>query len=293
MSQPNLPTLGFIGLGAMGAHMTASLLRAGYPVVAYDLDAARLDEAVAAGAQRAVEVAELVARVDVIATSLPSSDAFVRVAEAELLPHVRAGQTIIDFGTVTPPETRRLAALFAARNVALIDAPVSGGPGGAQAAQLYMFVGGAPDAVERCRPILETVGGSQRLTYCGEAGSGQVVKGVNQLMMGLVDAAILEAISFGVNAGVDAEVIAQALGSEGRWRRDFHAIAGRVAQGNGTGVGVKFRELPYFLNEAAANGSQLPITATVHAFCDAGERVVTDDNRPAPSYWHQLTQADG
>ena len=139
------------------------------------------------------------------------------------------------------------------------------------------------------RPLLETVGGPERLTYCGPAGSGQVVKGVNQLMMGIVNAAYLEAIAFGVNEGVDAGVIRQAIGNEGRWRVDFNATAAQIEAGNGVNVGVKFRELPYFLQAASEAGYDLPITAAVRAYCDQGERVAVDDHREAPSYWHELT----
>lgn len=287
----NKPKIGFIGLGAMGGAMTVTLLTAGYQVYAFDLDAVRLSTAVDAGARAVGSIAELVALSDVIATSLPSSDAWVRVAEQKLLPCVRPGQVVIDFGTVTPPETRRLAQLFADKGVDLLDVPVSGGPGGAQSGRLYMFAGGPPATVERCRPILEAVGGTEHLTYCGPAGCGQVVKGVNQLMMGLVDAAYLEAIAFGVNAGIDAPVIAQAIGSEGRWRKDFSAIARRIAEGQGDHVGVKFRELPYFLREAEEAGFPLPLTKLLWEFCDKGERIVIDDNRPAPSFWHELTKA--
>jgi len=283
------PSMGFIGLGAMGGHMIVSLLRAGYSITGFDIDEDRRNDAVAAGAHLANTIEDVVARGQVIATSLPSSDAFVQVAEQHLLPVVRAGQTVIDFGTVTPPETRRLAALFAEKDVDLIDSPVSGGPRGARDARLYIFVGGPEEAVARCRPILEAVGGPDRLTYCGPAGNGQVLKGVNQLMMGLMDAAILEAISFGVNAGVDADVIVRAIGDEGRWRQDFNAVAQRVARGAGNDVGVKFRELPYFLREAAEQGFELPITQVVRAFCDKGERITVDDHRDAPSYWHELT----
>jgi hypothetical protein len=91
---------------------------------------------------------------------------------------------------------------------------------------------------------------------------------------------------------VDAEVIAQAIGDTGRWRKDFNAVATRVAQGLGEQVGVKFRELPYFLREADEQGFKLPLTETLYAFCDAGERVVIDDNRPAPSFWRQLMAAN-
>lgn len=284
------PALGFIGLGAMGAAMTANLLRAGYRVEVFDLDGERMAAAEKIGATPAQSIVALAEAAAVILTSLPSSDAFVQVVEGELLPHVRAGQTLIDLGTVTPPQTRRLAQALAEKGVTAIDAPVSGGPGGAQSARLYMFVGGEAETFARVRPILETIAGHEHITYCGEAGAGQVVKGVNQLMMGLVEAAHLEAIAFGVNAGVSPEVIAQALGNEGRYRVDFHTTAQKIAEGRGSQVGVKFRELPYFLNEAQHATFPLPLTAVLHAFCDGGPRIVVDDNRPAPSFWHELTK---
>jgi 3-hydroxyisobutyrate dehydrogenase-like beta-hydroxyacid dehydrogenase len=117
-----------------------------------------------------------------------------------------------------------------------------------------------------------------------------VVKGVNQLMMGLGSAAYLEAVSFGVSAGVDAAVIRQAIGDTGRWRADFHAVAEMVADGRGPEVGVKFRELPYFLRAAEEAGFSLPLTEILYQFCAIGERVVVDDHRPAPSFWHELTK---
>ena len=286
----SLPTLGFIGLGEMGAPMAHNLMAAGYDLVGFDLDRERLSAAADAGATIGDSVADVVAKCDVILTSLPSSSSWVQAAEQEILPHVRPGQIMIDFGTVSPPETRRLAALFAEKGVDLLDVPVSGGGGGAQKAQLYMFVGGKKETVERCRPILETVGGSENLTYCGPAGAGQAVKGVNQLMMGLGNAAYLEAISAGVNEGVDINVIEQAIGSQGRWRADLSATARQIANGDGLKVGVKFRELPYFLQAAQAAGYDLPMTDAVRAYIENGERVTIDDHREAPSFWHELTK---
>ena len=285
-----LPSLGFIGVGAMGGPMARHLLRAGYPLRAFDTDGERLAACVDAGATGIHSAAEAVEGSDIVLTSLPSSDAFVGAAEGTLLPRAREGQVFIDFGTVTPPETRRLAALFARRGAVLIDAPVSGGPAGAEKAELRMFVGGDAAAVERCRPILETVGGSEGLTYCGPSGAGQVVKGVNQLAMGLGAAAYLEAVAFGVLAGVDAEIIGRAVGGAEGWRAMVARTADAAQQGRANGIGVKFRELPYFLREAREQDFLLPLTQVLYEFCDAGERVVIDDNRSAPSFWHQLTQ---
>lgn len=286
------PEIGFIGLGAMGGPMVRNLLAAGYRVHAFDLDPDRLAACVGGGASAGASAAEVVERTEWILTSLPSSDAFVEVAEQALLPKARVGQIFVDLGTTAPPETRRLAAIFTAKGAALLDAPVSGGPGGAERAALLMFVGGDPAIMERCRPLLHVLGGSGRITYCGASGAGQVVKGVNQLMMGLGAAAYLEALAFGVNAGVDAATIEQAIGDSGRWRQDFNAVARHAVEGMGESVGVKFRELPYFLREARERGFELPLTERLHAFCNAGPRVVIDDNRPAPSFWRELTTDD-
>jgi 3-hydroxyisobutyrate dehydrogenase-like beta-hydroxyacid dehydrogenase len=139
------------------------------------------------------------------------------------------------------------------------------------------------------RPLLEVIGGPDHLTYCGPSGAGQVIKGVNQLLMGLVDAAYLEALAYGVRGGVDAATVRQAVLWPGRERGSRgERIARRVVDGQAAQVGVKFRELPYFLRDAAERGVPLPLTQALYDFCDAGERVVIDDNRPAPAFWHEL-----
>lgn len=284
------PALGLIGLGAMGGPMAANLLQAGYPLAVYDLDGGKVGACMETGATAAGSVAEVVDASAVVLASLPSSEAFACVAEGEVLPRARAGQTVIDLGTTPPPEARRLAALFAARGAALLDVPVSGGPGGVEGRRLRMFAGGERDVFERCRPILEAIGGADHITYCGPSGAGQVVKGVNQLAMGLGVAAYLEAVGFGVRAGVDAETIRHAVGDaagEG-WRRELDRVADGAARGEGERAGVKFRELPYYLREAAERGFALPLTETLYGVCDAGPRVTTDDNLPAPSYWREL-----
>ena len=284
--------LGFVGLGAMGGPMVLNLLKVGYEVHAFDLDPERVAASVQDGAQPCTTAAEVVSKAQIILLSLPSSDAFVAVAEETLVTHARSGQIFIDLGTTTPPETRRLAEVINGKGALLLDAPVSGGPSGAEQARLFMFVGGDPVGVDRSRPILDVLGGFGLITYCGPSGSGQIVKGVNQLMMGLGSAAYIEAMAFGVLAGVDASVIHAAIGEAGRWRADFSYVAERVAAGEGEQVGVKFRELPYFLREAREQGFRLPLTEVLHAVCDAGPRVAFDDNRHAPSFWHELMDHD-
>jgi 2-hydroxy-3-oxopropionate reductase len=291
MTRQTHSVIGFFGLGAMGAPMARNLVQAGYTVVGYDLNQRRVADAAAHEVMIGAGPADVVQNATWIVTSLPSSQAFVEVTEQILLPHARAGQIIIDVGTTTPSETRRLAAALAERGVVLVDAPVSGGPAGAASRQLYMFVGGDDEPIGRCQPVLDVLAGAGRITRCGPTSSGQIVKGVNQLAMGLSAAAFLEAVAFGVRAGVDAETIRVAVGSEtgdDHWRVLLARVAARAVHGEAEQVGVKFRELPYFLREAEAHGFALPLTDLLYRFCDAGERVVVDDNRPAPSFWHEL-----
>ena len=273
----------------MGGPMARNLLRAGHRLIVFDVDPARVESLTPLGAEAAPSPGETVGGSEVVLTSLPSSDVFVQVAESELLPHARARQVFIDLGTTAPPQTRRLAAAFAAKGAALVDAPVSGGPHGAEHGTLHMFVGGEEAVVRRCRPILDVLGNPEKITHCGPSGAGQVVKGVNQLVMGLVAAAHLEALAFGVRAGVDASVVEAAVGGDEVWRELFAATARRVAAGEGHTIFVKFPELQHFLGEARERGFPLPLTQALHEFAEAGTRNWADNmGRPIPSFWHEL-----
>jgi len=285
-----LPDLGFIGLGAMGGPMARNLAKAGYRVAAFDLVADRIAACTEAGATPAGSSADVVRRSDVVLTSLRSSAIFVEVAESELVPNAREGQVFIDLGTTEAPETRRLAAAFAARGAALLDVPVSGGAGGSESGTLRMFAGGDEAVYRRCRPILEVLGDPERIVYCGPSGCGQVVKGVNQLAMGLADAAYLEAIAFGVRGGAALDAIRRGVGGEEGWRGHFAYLVGRVAGATAESCWVKFPELPYFLAEARDRGFELPLTEALHDFLGAGELDCRDNmGRPTASFWREVT----
>lgn len=284
----NRPALGFIGLGAMGGRMCRTLLKSGYVITAFDIEAERLQTCTNAGAVAAKSTEAVVHAAEVVLASLPSAEVFVQVAETALLPNIRRGQIVIDLGTNSAPGARRLAQAFAERNATLLDAPVSGGTGGAESGTLRVFVGGDRSVADRCRPLFDVLGDPEYVVYCGPSGAGHVVKGVNQLAMGLGDAAYLEAVAFGALAGVDPAILAQALGGHGGWRGHFGSIAQRVATGKGLDVGVKFGQLHYFLAEAEEQDFSLPLTQALHDFCDPGERVVMEVNRLSPSFWREL-----
>jgi 3-hydroxyisobutyrate dehydrogenase-like beta-hydroxyacid dehydrogenase len=293
MQAPQRPTIAFIGLGAMGGPMARRLVQAGFPLIAVDLASDRIAALVTLGATADTAPAA-VKRADVVVTSLPSSDAFVQVAETVLIPNAHAGQIFIDLGTVTPPETRRIAGVLCQRGATLLDVPVSGGPGGATNGTLRMFGGGDRGTFDACLPILRVLGDPDRIVYCGPAGSGQVAKGVNQLAMGLGAAAYLEAIAFGIRAGVAPEALAQSVGGGSEhWRQHFEQIARMIIGDRGTEVFVKYPELPYFLQEAHDQGFPLPLTEALYAFCSAGTEMFRDNmGRVKPSFWNELMHRD-
>jgi len=289
-----LPTIGFLGLGAMGGPMAANLLKADYSLTGFDPRAKRLKTCVTAGAMAAGNPTEVVRRSEVVLTSLPSSAVFVQVAEQYLLPHAHPNQIFMDTGTTEAAETRRLANEFNKKGTHLLDTPVSGGWQGSESGTLRIFVGGDECAYGQCRPILEVLGDPERIVYCGSSGAGQVVKGVNQLAIGLGHAAYLEALAFGVRAGVNPAVINQGVGGPEGWRGHFSSVAKRVMEATADGVNILFPELPYFLREAHEQGFDIPMTEALFAFCDAGPRDWVDNqNRPVVALWHELMNRPG
>ena len=283
--------IGFIGLGNMGGRMAKNLHNAGYPLIGYDIDAAKCASLAATGATVGQDTTEVVKNSDVIMTSLRSSDIFCNVAEQHLIPNARDGHVFIDLGTTEMEKTRDLAMALAERSATLIDAPVSGGPQGSETGTLRIFVGGDEGTVKQCRPILEVLGEPKYVVYCGPSGSGQIVKGVNQLAMGLGDAAFMEAMAFGVCAGVDPTAIREAVGMGDGWRGQFDRIAKRIIDGEGGTLVVKYPELPYFLAAAEASGFEIPLAEALYEFCKKENYEMFDNmNRPSRSFWRTLTK---
>lgn len=281
-------TLGFLGLGSMGSGMVKNLLNAGCKVIGYDKSAERLKLLEELGLICAKNEKEVVQKSDVTMTSLPSSDIFVQVAEQALIPNGKEDQIFIDLGTVMPSECRRLANEFKDRKMTLIDAPVTGGVGGAEEGILGIFVGGDKEIADKCTPIFEIVGDPTRIVYCGNSGSGQIVKGINQLAMGLSSAANLEAISYGVRLGVDSKIILKAVGGEGSWRKYFSQIASRIVDEKGKFVGVKHGQLKYFIEEAEYEGYDMPLSTALFKYLENSECTIKEANRMSPSFWNEL-----
>lgn len=275
----------------MGGRMAKNLHNAGYPLIGYDIDAAKCTALAATGATTGDDTPQVVEYSDVVMTSLRSSDVFCSVAEQHLIPNAREDQVFIDLGTTEVGKTKELATAFTEKGATLIDAPVSGGPHGSETGTLRIFVGGEAESVKRCRPILEVLGEPKYVVYCGPSGSGQIVKGVNQLAMGLGDAAFMEAMAYGVCAGVDPTAIREAVGMGDGWRGQFDRIAKRIIDGEGGTLVVKYPELPYFLAAAEAAGFEIPLTEALYEFCKNENYEMFDNmNRPSRSFWRTLTK---
>ncbi len=194
--------VGFIGLGNMGGGMAANLAKKGHDVRAFDLSAAALEAARAAGCLPVGSAHEAADGAEAIVTMLPAGSHVAQVY-AESLGDVAVDTVLIDCSTIDLATARRIAGEAAARGIAAVDAPVSGGIAAAQAGTLTFMVGGSADAFARARPFLEDMG--KAVIHAGDSGAGQVAKMCNNLILGATMAATCEAFALAEKLGLDAQ----------------------------------------------------------------------------------------
>ncbi|MDR3591153.1 MAG: NAD(P)-dependent oxidoreductase [Negativicutes bacterium] len=240
-------TVGFIGLGAMGRPMAANLLQAGYSLTVYDVVESAVAELTAKGAKRALTPKAVAQAAEIIITMLPNNaivEAVLSGADG-LLAGSRPGQVIIDMSSVTPGHTKKMAALAQAREVDYIDAPVSGGVAGATAGSLTIMAGGRTEVLEACREVLSVLG--KKIYHVGPVGSGDTVKLVNNLLLGINMAAVAEAMTLGVKAGLDPQVMFDVIAaSSGRSYALEAKVPNFVLKGNfepGFAVDLQYKDL--------------------------------------------------
>ncbi len=197
--------IGFIGLGAMGLPMAKNLLARGHQVTGHDASPRAVQPWADAGGTVAPGVAELVAGADVVITMLPSGPIVLDVFEREIWPHARADQVFIDCSTSGVPSARRLHIMAAEQGYALLDAPVTGGVTGAEAATLTFMVGGDKNVFASMQDVLSAMGA--KLVYTGGPSTGQAVKVCNNMAAGIIKIAISEAFVLARKLGVDDQVL--------------------------------------------------------------------------------------
>jgi 2-hydroxymethylglutarate dehydrogenase len=199
--------VGFIGLGAMGVHMAGNLVKAGYPLVVYDLNPKPVEELVSSGARKTGSSADAAAGVEVVITMLPADDEVkaVYLGLGGVLEGASPGTVLIDMSSIAPHTSKFVAAEAGKKGLKFLDAPVSGGTVGAQKATLTIMVGGEKALLDEHREILQTMG--KTIYHVGDVGMGETVKMVNQMLVGINLAGIVEALVVGTKLGVAPETL--------------------------------------------------------------------------------------
>lgn len=255
--------IGFVGLGTMGAAMAGHLARSGHPLTVWNRTPGRAADLVAAGAVEAPDPARLATASDVIVVCVsdtPDVEAVLFGSDG-VAAGARSGSLVIDCSTIAPAATRDFASRLAEQGIDLVDAPVSGGSEGAQKATLTIFVGGAPAAVERARPILAHLGNT--ITHVGPVGAGQAVKAVNQVILAGTYLGVAEGIVLALKAGLDVEQVVGALGGGAAQSWVLANRSGRMIANDyplGFKVALHLKDLGIGLALADELGTDLPVT---------------------------------
>jgi 3-hydroxyisobutyrate dehydrogenase len=274
-----MDSVAFIGLGAMGLPLARQLVGAGYDVVGFDVDAERCRDL---GAPAAESPSAAARDADVVITSLPSPQIIesVTFGPGGIAEGIRRGATFIDMSTNAPENARDLAARFAALGVSVLDAPVSGGPKGAEAASLSVMVGGPKEAFERWQPLLSVLG--SYVVRFGDAGSGQVAKLCNNLISGVTMVAIAESCALAEREGLDTNLLYELLGNsiaDSRVLRLRYPVAGASPDHPASHeyrplftLGLLLKDLKLAKGVATEAGLSTPVlNAALARYVEAGE----------------------
>lgn len=257
-------SIGFIGIGVMGIHMARNLARAGHDVAVHDVRPEALERMAGPGLRVASSVADAVRDADVAITMLPDTPQAqdVLLGPGGVLEAGTRGGLVVDMSTISASATRDMAARLAGRGIAMLDAPVSGGPAGAEGASLSIMVGGEADAFARALPVLQAMG--KTIVHVGASGAGQTVKMCNQLVCAINLMGVCEALALGREAGLDLGKLREVLmgGAAGSWM--MQNLGPRmIARDPAAGfrIDLKLKDLR-LVNEAAFElGVPLPATA--------------------------------
>jgi 3-hydroxyisobutyrate dehydrogenase len=261
----------FIGLGHMGGPMALNLIKAGYPLIVFDLVPALLEPARAAGATVAGSSAEAVRNADYVITMLPASPHVegLYLGAGQLLEHIKPGAMLIECSTIATATAVAVAEAAAAKGFEMIDAPVSGGTAGAAAGTLTFIVGGSDSGLERARPLLEKMG--KNIFHAGDHGAGQTAKICNNMLLAIHMIGTAEALNLGASLGLDVKVLSEIIQkSSGRnWSTELYnpwpgvmenVPASRNYEG-GFGVDLMLKDLGLAMEAALQGRAPTPLGA--------------------------------
>lgn len=259
------PTVGYIGLGLMGKPMALNIMKAGYPVIVHNRSRGAVKELVAQGAKEAHSPKEVAEQVDIVFTNLPDSPDVEKVALGKngVIEAAKEGLIFVDNSTIKPASARNIAKLLGEKGVSCLDAPVSGGDIGAINGTLTIMVGGPEVTFNKVLPVFEAIGKS--ITYIGEAGTGQITKCANQIMVAAQMVAMGELLILAKKAGASPERVAEAIkgGAAQCWSLDVKTP--RLFDGNrapGFKAYMQAKDLGIVMDTARQYGVPLPSTAS-------------------------------
>jgi len=258
--------IGFVGLGIMGKPMAKNLLKAGHEVVAFDIMDANVVEVVAAGAVAGSSAADVASRVPLVITMLPNSPHVKSVVMGEkgILEGAAEGTILVDMSSIAPLASQEVEKACAAKGVRMLDAPVSGGEPKAIDGSLAIMVGGDKALFEEVKDILLVMGATA--VHCGEIGAGNTTKLANQIIVGLNIAAVAEAFTLVRKAGVDPQLVFEAIKGGLAGSTVMNAKVPMMIEGNfkpGFKIDLHIKDLANALDTAHGVGSPLPLTAAV------------------------------
>ncbi|OPX55372.1 3-hydroxyisobutyrate dehydrogenase [Oceanospirillum multiglobuliferum] len=263
--------IAFIGLGNMGGPMAANLVKAGHEVTVFDLVASAVQTLVDAGASSAETAVEAAKGKDFVVSMLPASQHVegLYIDQSALLDVVDKNTVIIDSSTISPESARRVGAEAAKRGITMVDAPVSGGVGGAKAGTLSFIVGGSAEAFATVKPVLEAMG--KNIFHAGDSGAGQVAKICNNMMLAILMAGTAEAIGLGVKNGLDPAVLSDIMSksSGNNWSLQVYNPYPGVMEGvpssnnyqGGFMVDLMAKDLGLAFDSAVKSRSSIPMGA--------------------------------
>ena len=258
--------IGFIGLGIMGKPMAKNLLKAGHELKVYDLVAAAVEELVSAGASRAENNTDVARGSDLVITMLPNSP-HVKAAvlgENGVLDGLVPGSILVDMSSINPIASQEICLEVEKKGGFMLDAPVSGGEPKAIDGTLAIMVGGRQEVFDRAKDVLQVMGKS--VTLCGGIGAGNTTKLANQIIVAANIAAVGEALTLGVKAGVKPEAIYSAIRAGLAGSTVMDAKAPMMMDGNfkpGFRINLHIKDLANALDTGHDVGAPLPLTAAV------------------------------
>ena len=265
-----MATIGFIGLGNMGGPMAINLVKAGHNVKAFDLSQAAMDTVVAEGGNAAASAADAVTGADFVVSMLPAGkhvQGLFQTGDTPLFDLISKDALIIDSSTIDAATAQSVSAAAAERGLSFIDAPVSGGVGGAVAGTLAFMVGATDEQFAKAKPILDVMG--KNIFHAGQSGAGQIAKACNNMLLSILMTGTCEALNMGMKNGLDPAVLSEIMkqSSGGNWALNVYNPVPGVMDGvpssndyqGGFQVDLMYKDLGLAMDLSQQSASSVPM----------------------------------